>query len=180
MWLIVLQLVLKVRELTCLPSKWGPLFTCPKWVAGRKNFSHYVLLGHLNFCLLLLASVPPAPSLCVSPQCMAGFTFACSIHTLDYHHSAAACGEALNLSLILNQSLSLFLMISLWRFTAALCCPLPSEHQFSKKPGSGRVQIEPYKTTLLILTHPHGVLFFLSVIGFCHAIQTNHSLSAHV
>ena len=57
MWVIVLQLVLKVIELICLPSRRGPLFICPKWDAGRKDFSHYVLLGHLIFCLLLLASV---------------------------------------------------------------------------------------------------------------------------
>lgn len=104
-------------------------------------------------------SVANPLSLWVFPRYMAAFTFVCSIQILDYHHSAAACGEALSLSLILNQSLSHFLMISLWCSIAAQCCPLLCEHQFSKKRGSGWVQIQPYNTTLLILTHPHGAVF---------------------
>lgn len=175
MWVPLIQVVLKVIELTNLPSKRGPLFlTCPEWSVGMNYFSHYLLPGHLIFCSLLLVPVSPAPSHCGAPHrvWLASHLPAASIALPS---SLCCClwgGPTLEPN---RESISFFLMITLWRTIAAQCCPLPSKHQSPRKPGSGWVQIQPYNTRLLTLTHPHGAPFFLSVIGFCHAIQTNRS-----
>lgn len=105
MWVTVLQLVLKVIELTCLPSKRGPLFsTCPKWYAGRKHITYCWVTSSFACCSWPQCSQPP---LTMGLPTIHGWLHIC-LHSqiLDYHHSAAACGEALSLSLTVNRSLS--------------------------------------------------------------------------